>query len=84
MLDALIRDRVMGAVQAHPAALMNSGVKKGRPWMWSQWLWVMKMFAFTGSLVSRCWASGNRPVPPSRMSRVSSSVRTSMQVVLPP
>jgi hypothetical protein len=44
----------------------------------------MKTLACTGNCFSNCCASGNMPVPASRMIRELSSLRTSMQVVLPP
>ena len=56
----------------------------GKPWMWSQWLCVMKTCASTGWPGGSCCASEKMPLPASRMIRLSLSVRTSMHVVLPP
>jgi hypothetical protein len=65
------------------------GVKKGKPMMWSQWVWVKKSFVLTGprgrSFFMITLASSRMPEPASMMmSRSSSPKRSSMQAVLPP
>ena len=63
----------------------NSGAKNGRPWMWSQCVWPMRRWPFTGPPSrSNVWPSSWIPVPPSSTSSVPASVRTDTHDVLPP
>ena len=67
-----------------PGAL--SGLKKGRPWMWSQWVWEIRMSAASGvrrDAMSSC-PSGRSPLPASRMTRRCPGPVRLMQAVLPP
>ena len=79
------REREPQIVKRFP--LLNSGAKKGIPWMWSQWAWVRKMSPVMGcpSPRSRSARPSSRiPVPASRMMSQPSPVRSSTQGVLPP
>src|SRR5213593_2922744 len=64
----------------------NAGTKKGKPWMWSQWVWPMKRCRRMGCgiVCARCSPSSRAPVPQSRMITVPSEARTSTQDVFPP
>src|SRR4030067_495963 len=68
---------------------MKMGMKKGKPMMWSQWVWVRKSWVLTGplgrSLFITCAASSRMPVPASITTRrPCSPKRSSRQAVLPP
>src|SRR5215475_5883618 len=62
------------------------GRKNGRPWMWSQWVWLIRMCPRTGRSFAASSASPKScaPVPQSRMTSVPSSARASTHAVLPP
>src|SRR2546429_352532 len=64
----------------------NAGAKKGKPWMWSQCVWLKRMLALTGATGGAMSASpsGRAPVPQSKMKMCPSAVRTSTHEVLPP
>ena len=65
---------------------MNSGAKKGNPWMWSQWVWLSRMLAFRGRgpFFISSMPNGRAPVPESKISRCPASVVISTQQVFPP
>jgi hypothetical protein len=62
----------------------KAGGKKGKPEMWSQWVWLRKMWATTGCSAISDRPSSRMPVPASMMKRSPSRVRTSTQEQLPP
>src|SRR5574340_525136 len=64
----------------------NRGAKKGKPWMWSQWVWPSKMVARMGlgAWAMRSTPRGRAPVPQSKMKRWPAAVMASTQEVFPP
>src|SRR5882724_10884740 len=64
----------------------KAGAKNGRPWIWSQCVWEMRMLASIGREPNSFVKSAPRlriPVPASRI-RISLPARTSIHEVLPP
>jgi hypothetical protein len=61
----------------------NSGAKNIRPWMWSMWRWVRRMWMRSADVVI-AKPRPRMPVPASSTSSLPSSRRTCTQEVLPP
>src|SRR5512143_180905 len=61
----------------------KAGVKKGKPFTWSQCVWLKRMSASLTPSRCRILPSARTPVPASRM-RIRPATRTSTQLVLPP
>ena len=84
-ISASVRPIWRGAYTSHSLPGTNSGAKNGKPWMWSQWVWVISRCPRIGPglAVTICWPSSWAPVPQSSTISVPSA-RTSTQEVLPP